>query len=300
MTTKKKLEFRINPLLSGPSFEVRQRSGSPYREINISDIDVDPEQPRRVFDTEKLTELAESIKEYGVLCPILVRVAEGGTYRLVAGERRLRASKLAGKETIPAVIDSSEPDANNTLGRQLVENMQRADLTPMERAMALGQLKERNGWSVREIASHLSVSKSLVQRSLELLELPDDLQAALIAGASESKILMLSKVGSREMRKALIPQLEELSRAELELVINGGQKGQSRVSHGGTAHGRGAQDRRESRLSAEDKRVIEEIQKSLGLKAHLLRSKKKEGQGRIVLDFYSSSDLYEVYRKLTA
>ena len=105
---RKNVQFELNPLLSGPTLQARTVSGSPYRELNIADIDVDPEQPRRVFDDEALAELAASIKEHGLLCPILVRLTAGGSYRVVAGERRFRASKLLGKETIPAIVESDE------------------------------------------------------------------------------------------------------------------------------------------------------------------------------------------------
>ena len=216
---RKTLKFEMNPLLGGPTLEARTRSGSPYRLLPLAEIDVDPDQPRRNFDTEALAGLAASIKEHGVICPILVKVTAGGTYRVVAGERRLRASRLIGLETIPAIIDSEDADENNTLAKQLVENLQREDLSAIERALAVGQLRDRYGWSVREIAKKLGASKSLVQRSLDVLGLPEDLREALQLGASESKVLMLQQIEDRETRKALLERIEELSRNELELEI---------------------------------------------------------------------------------
>ena len=171
---KKQVKFDINPLLSGPSLAERAISGSPYRELPIDDIDVDIDQPRRVFDKESLDELAASISEYGVINPITVKVMPGGTYRLISGERRLRAAKQAGLTTISALVDASDLDDPNRLGKQLVENLQRENLSPMERALAIGQLKETYGWSIREIAKRLGISKGLVQRSLEALALPED------------------------------------------------------------------------------------------------------------------------------
>ena len=203
----KQIKISNNPLFSGPSLEARSAAGivanGPYRELQISDIDVDPNQPRRVFSEEGLAELAGSIKEHGVLCPILVKAAEGGTFRLVAGERRLRASKLAGLDKIPAIIDSSNDSEGTKLAKQLVENVQRESLSPMEKALAIGQLKEQTDWSIREIAKQLGVSKGFVQRSLEILALPEDLQAALISGASESKVLILAKVEDKVARSIL-------------------------------------------------------------------------------------------------
>jgi ParB family chromosome partitioning protein len=296
---RKTLKFEMNPLLSGPSLESRARTGSPYREISISDIDVDPDQPRRVFDQAALNELATSIKEYGVLCPILVRIAEGGTYRVVAGERRLRAAKLAGLDRIPAVVDSDKEDGKDVLAKQLVENLQRQDLSSMERALAIGQLREQFSWSVREVATHLGVSKSFVQRCIEVLELPDDLQAALIAGAPESKILLLAQIKDRAKRKSLIARLEQLSRSALEeeldeLLGRGGQGDE--VSHGGTKR----KKRKGPQLSVEDRRIVEEIQRTLGTKVEIARKSGDSGKGRLTLEFYSPTDLYEIYRRLTA
>ncbi len=296
--TRKSMAFEVNPLFTGPSLEARNRLGSPFRYLQISEIDVDPDQPRRVFNSELLEELAASIKKYGVLCPVLVRVTAGGSYRLVAGERRFRACKLLEMDTIPAIIDQEDPEGHDTLSKQLVENIQRENLSPMERALAIGQLRDRHSYSVREIAAYLGISKSLVQRSLDILSLPDDLQAALIAGASESKILLLAQIGDAELRKKLLNEIDTMSRVQLESAISliqnaGGESG--KVSHGGT------QDKQDKKLanSLEDQRIIEEIQRSLGTRVVISRSVNKPGQGTLTLEFYSSDDLDEMLRRLT-
>ncbi len=296
---RKTLKFEMNPLLGGPTLEARTRSGSPYRLLPLAEIDVDPDQPRRNFDTEALAELAASIKEHGVICPILVKVTAGGTYRVVAGERRLRASRLIGLDTIPAIIEAEDADENSTLAKQLVENLQREDLSAIERALAVGQLRDRYGWSVREIAKKLGASKSLVQRSLDVLGLPEDLRDALQAGASESKVLLLQQVEDRETRKALIARIDELTRGELELEIQRALSpdGEEEVSHRGTPTSKPAAAKRTHTL--EDRRVIEDIQRSLGTKVDLVRSSKKDGVGRLVIDFYAAEDLEELYRRLT-
>lgn len=293
--SKKNVRFDINPLLSGPSLQDRAKSGSPYREIAIGDIDVDPDQPRRVFEPEALAELAASIKEYGVLSPVLVRVADGGTYRLVAGERRLRASRLAGLETIPAVVDSSPDDSSVSLAKQLVENLQRADLTPMERAIAVGQLRDRYDWSVREIARRLGVSKGSVQRSLEVLELPDDLKLALINGAAESKVLLIAGVEDPEMRRKLLERIDSITRDLLEQEIKRGGAAEegAEAYHGGTA-----KPRTKAPMSQEDMRIVEDLQRALGTRVSLVR--KDEGEhGRLIIDFYSREELSEVYQRLS-
>lgn len=293
--SRKNLKFEINPLLSGPSLEARNRSGSPYRVVPLADIDVDPDQPRRSFDSESIAELAASIEAYGLLCPILVKLNAGGTYKLVSGERRLRACKALGLETIPVIIDPDDGDVSVTMAKQLVENIQRTDLNPMEKALAMGQMRDRFDLSVREVASQLGISKSSVQRSLDLLELPDDLQAALISGVSEIKVMALSKISDKSKRKRLLENIEKLSKFEIDEIS--GAKG-SKVSQVGTTGTTGLD--RLNFANKDDLRLEEDLQRSLGLKVKIKRDKLKQSKGRIVIDFYSTSDISEVYRRLTS
>ena len=295
--SRKPVKFEINPLLSGPSLEARTRTGSPYREVPIGDIDVDPDQPRRTFESEALGELANSIKQHGILSPLLVRVSAGGTYRLIAGERRLRAAKIAGLESVPVVVyqkDDSQPD---TLSKQLVENLQRQDLSSMEKAIAIGQLRDQHQWSLREIASNLGVSKGQVQRSVEVLSLPDDLHAALISGAQESKVLLLGKVDNRELRKALLGKIDSLTRDELEVEIE-----KILTDSGKSLYRRGTDSKSKQSLSdknSDDSRIISDIQRRLGTKVFIKRKRGKGEQGRITVEFYSPDDLQEIYKRLS-
>lgn len=298
--SRKTVKFGINPLLRGPSLEERVKSGSPYRLLPLSEVDVDPDQPRRMFDPESLAELSASILEHGVLCPILVSVGAGGTYRIVSGERRYRAAKMAGLETIPAIVDSDNGDEKSRLSKQLVENLQREDLSAMERAIAIGQLRDQFALSLRDIAKSLGVSKSLVQRSLEVLSLPDDLQAALISGASESKVLLLAEISDKRLRSELLSRLGDYTREELveELRRIRGEGGAcAQVSHRGTKRKGKAKT---PALSIEDRRLVDELQKALRTKVHLSREPKKENSGKLTLEFYSSEDLAEIYRRLLA
>ena len=121
---RKSLNLETNPLFNGPSLDDRNKTGNPFRYLPIRDIDVDPEQPRRVFEDDALNELAESIKQYGVLTPISVKAVVGGTYRIISGERRYRASKAAGIDMIPAIITYEEEEAEDILSKQLIENLQ--------------------------------------------------------------------------------------------------------------------------------------------------------------------------------
>lgn len=284
MNSKRKLLLANNPLLSGPAFDERERSGSPYREIRVTLIDRDPNQPRREFDEAKLDELSHSIKTYGVLNPILVKPSKAvGRFSLIAGERRLRAAIKAGLETVPVMIDQREDESKaTTLAMQLVENLQRSDLTPLERAQAIGALKESYDLSVRDIGQKLGISKSMVQRSLEILDLPADLLNALKEGTSESKILLLSKIEDPEIRASYLKDLDVLTRSKLE---------------------RNLQDEKEksvSTITPEDRRITDEIQRAIGLKVRISRSSSESESGKLTIDFYSTSDLQEVFRKLVA
>jgi ParB family chromosome partitioning protein len=286
---RKKLVLANNPLLAGPAFEARERSGSPYRELPISAIDRDPNQPRVNFDEEKLQELSSSIKTYGVLSPILVAPGKTlGRFRLISGERRLRASQLAGLTSIPAIVDQEGDDhGDRTLAVQLVENIQRADLTPLERAHAIGALKESYNLSIRDIAEKLGVSKGMVQRSLEILELPDDLMNALRQGASESKILMLAKIEDPEIRASYLKDLTVLTRSELQRDIDSREK-------------KDAESKVVGKLSPEDIRITDEIQRAIGLKVKLQRSVTDPEMGRVSIEFYSDQDLQELFRRLVS
>jgi ParB family chromosome partitioning protein len=282
--SKKPLRFNVNPLLSGPTLEARTRSGSPYRELDIDEIDFDPEQPRREFDAEKLAELASSIKEHGLINPIMVRLLPGGSYRLVAGERRLRSFKLLGRKTIPAVIDQQE-EGKELLSKQLVENLQRADLSPMEKSDAIARLRDEHGFSVRDLAARLGISKSAVQRALDIQMLPPELKAALRNGAPESKILLLAQIEDPKLRTQMLEKIDSLSREDLQ---NRGDK----VSHGGTKGSKSKKAR------PADERLVGELQRQLGLRVGIQRNPKKAGQGKLVVEFYSEADLETIITKL--
>jgi ParB family chromosome partitioning protein len=287
--TKKKLVLANNPLLSGPALQDRDRMAGPYRELKITTIERDPNQPRVSFDENKLQELAHSIKTYGVLTPILVRPSQKpGFYTLISGERRTRAAQLAGLSYIPAMVEQSDDKSEaRTLAMQLVENIQRDDLSSLERAHAIGALRDRYSLSVREIGEKLGISKSMVQRSLEILNLPADLLNALREGASESKVLMLAKIEDEEIRARYLKDLDVLTRNQLEKDL---ERTKSRVG----------EERDRVQVSSEDQRIIDEIQRSIGLRVRLSRVSSESDAGRLVIDFYSTEDLQLVFRRLVS
>jgi ParB family chromosome partitioning protein len=275
--------------MAGPALEERSRGGIPYREIPVSAIEADPNQPRRSFDEEKLQELAESIKLYGVLSPILVRAgALPGRYTIISGERRYRASQLAGLAAIPAMVSQGEGEDSRTLAIQLVENLQRDDLSPLERAQAIGALRDGHSLSIREIAEKLSISKSAVQRSLEILSLPDDLLNALREGASESKVLLVAKIEDPAVRASYLKDIDVLTRAQIGQSVEAKRAAPT------------SENTDSKVVTAEDQRIAEEIQRALGMKVRMARSGPQAEGGRLTIDFYGEGDLQILFRKLVS
>jgi ParB family chromosome partitioning protein len=152
-------------------------------EIAPERIAPDPEQPREEFDPDSITRLAESLKATGQLQPI--RVAwreEQGRYTIIAGERRWRAARLAGMPSVACVIHDGLPTPAESLAMQIIENLQREDLRPIEQAKAFHRLMEINGWSARHLARELSLTQSSVARALALLDLPESVQELVEQG----------------------------------------------------------------------------------------------------------------------
>jgi len=288
--SKRSFSFANNPLMAGPALDERARGGVPYREIPLSAIEPDPHQPRQTFDEEKLKELADSIKLYGVLSPILVRAGQlPGRYTVISGERRFRAAHLAGLSSIPAIVNQGDDVEGRNLAIQLVENLQRDDLTPIERAHAIGALRDAHNLSIRDIADKLSISKSAVQRSLEILQLPHDLLNALKQGAAESKVLLLAKIEDESVRATYLKDLEVLTRAQLERNLSAKETDNDDVT--ATAP---------KGLNAEDLRIADEIQRALGMKVKLSRPSLGSENGRLTVEFYTEGDLQILFRKLIA
>lgn len=148
--------------------------------VFISDISPNPDQPRRIFDENELSELADSIKQHGILQPLLVSPLGGGRYMIIAGERRWRASKLAGLDKLPIVVRTTEELEQLELA--IVENIQRVDLSPLEQADAIKRLHELFNISLEDIAKKINKAPSTVANIMRLLALPPSAQDALKNG----------------------------------------------------------------------------------------------------------------------
>ena len=172
-----------------------------YR-VALGEIRPDPDQPRREMDEEGLESLAASIRTHGVLQPLLLRAEPEGGYRIVAGERRWRAARLAGLEDLPARVLNASEEALREIS--LIENVQRKDLTPIEIASALQALIRKNGLTQEDCAAHLGWSRALVANRLRLLNLPDELRGMLAEGSlSEGHARALLGLDSEEAMTVL-------------------------------------------------------------------------------------------------
>ena len=227
MAAKKKLGKGLDAIFGSDidSFlneieESAEKNGSGKDELKISEIRPNPYQPRKEFDEKGLEELAESIKENGVFQPILVRKSLQG-YELVAGERRLRASKMAGRETIPAIV--VDFDDRQMMEISLLENIQRKDLTPIEEASAYQQLIRKLNYTQDQLAKRLGKSRANIANMLRLLSLPEDVKKLVNEGKlSYGQARTLLSVEDEEQMIALAKRTakEGLSVRELEKLTS--------------------------------------------------------------------------------
>jgi ParB/RepB/Spo0J family partition protein len=187
---------------------------SGVRVIPIAQISPNPQQPRLAFDATSLEELAASIREHGVLQPILVRPRGNNQYELIAGERRWRASKTAGMATIPALVEDIDDDT--ALEIAIIENLQREDLSPLDEAAMYDRMVREHGYSVRKLAQKLGKDKGYLENRLRLADAPDDVrQLVSLRKDTLSHAYELMKVEDPKKRKRLG---EQVARGELTLL----------------------------------------------------------------------------------
>lgn len=262
---------------------------------NLLDLPLDaivanPNQPRRKFDDAGIAELATSIAELGILQPLLVRDLGGGTYELIAGERRLRAAHAAGLETVPAI--AVETDERGSLERAIVENIHRADLNPIEEAAAFRQLIADAGLTQEELGDRLGKNRVTITNSLRLLDLPTGIQRMLVDGklsAGHGRALLRLSDNPFQERMARRSAEEKLSVRETEEEV-----GRYLEMTGGVAAGS------RSRRAAEESGAASEAQRRLA--DHLqTRVKVQMGKrkGKITLDFVSPDDLERIVAAIT-
>ena len=192
------------------------------REIPVTKILPNPAQPRLSYEEDSLTELADSIREHGVLQPILVRPA-GAKFELIAGERRWRASQMAGREAIPAIV--VEFDEQTALEVSIIENLQREDVSPLEEAAMFRRMTETFGYSVRQLAQKVGKDKGYVENRLRLSDAPADVRELLsLRKDTISHAYELMKIGEERKRRRLVKKIAagELTLAKLRIITGGG------------------------------------------------------------------------------
>jgi ParB family transcriptional regulator, chromosome partitioning protein len=259
----------------------------------VEQVDVDliapnPHQPRTVFDPDSLSELAGSIKEHGVIQPLIVSRPEAGTstapYQLIAGERRLLAARQAGLQRVPVIVKEASPQA--LLELALVENLQRQDLGPLEEASAFRRLGEEFGLTQESIATRVGRSRSAVANSLRLLTLPQDMQASLASGeiTSGHARALLGIDDEDERRRAWRTIVDgRLTVRDAELLAK---------ASGSTGPRRAARVRPRS---ADLLAIEEQLRASLGTRVDLTRGRKG---GRMVIHYYSDEELESIIERL--
>jgi ParB/RepB/Spo0J family partition protein len=176
------------------------------RIIPLDRIEPNPEQPRLAFNEETLQELSASIREHGILQPILVRPLEGNRYQLIAGERRWRASKLAGIDSIPALIEDIDDDT--ALEIAIIENLQREDISPLDEAAMYDRMVRDHGYSIRKLADKLGKDKGYLENRLRLADAPDEIrQLVSLRKDTLSHAYELMKVDDPKKRRRLADQV---------------------------------------------------------------------------------------------
>jgi ParB family chromosome partitioning protein len=207
-------ERELSPaIVSLLSSDAPTRQGS-VRQIPLDRIESNPEQPRVTFVQETIDELASSIREHGVLQPILVRPLRPGTFQLIAGERRWRAARQAGLGTIPALVE--EIDDETALEIAIIENLQREDLSPLDEAAMYDRMIRDHGYSIRKLAEKLGKDKGYLENRLRLADAPEEVRELVsLRKDTLSHAYELLKVGDPKKRRRLADQV---ARGELSLV----------------------------------------------------------------------------------
>ena len=273
----------LDAIFGGGAIDISARPMSEMAEIKIADIVPNPTQPRKEFNEEALAELADSIRQLGVIQPVTVKAADAGKYIIISGERRWRAAQLAGLDTLPAYI--REVDDQNLHAMALVENIQRQDLNAIEIALGLQRLIDECGLTQDALSEKVGKKRSTISNYMRLLKLPNEVQLALkegvismghakaIAGAPEEQQVRMLK---RCVKKALsVRQAEELARAMA------------------------AKQDMEPAAAADEEaypesylRLVEQLERMFSQNISIKRSKNGTG-GRITIDFTSDSEIEE-------
>ncbi len=253
-------------------------------EVPVDRVERNPNQPRTSFDEAQLGELAASIAVHGVLQPVVVRALADGGYELIAGERRLRAAKIAGLGTIPAVVRDSSDDSDS-LELALIENLQREDLNAIEAALAYRVLIDRFGLTHEAVARQVGKSRVAISNALRLLELAPETRQAIVDG----------RISEGHGRALAAITVAELQRAALAVVLE--RQLSVRQTEELVRRKRDEQPARERQSLSHDLQDLEaQLRGVLATKVGIVRTRRG---GRLVIDFYSDEELDRLYSIIT-
>ena len=279
--SKKALGKGIEALLAGSGEDPGRVNA--VISVSLDRILPNPDQPRKTISDTALAELADSIRENGIIQPVIVEAAGDG-YRIIAGERRYRASILAGLHEIPVIV--RETTDNDRFVIALIENIQREDLNPIEEAEAFARIMERTGANQDELAKRVGKNRSTVANSLRLLRLPPEMKDAVSQGSISAgharAILALKDEGSRSRLFARIVR-DGLSVRDAEAFSAGGPQSTAASKSGGAPV---------RKRPAELRTIEERLLDILGTKVQVVGSQDK---GKIEIHYYSSGDLSRLY-----
>jgi ParB family transcriptional regulator, chromosome partitioning protein len=262
-------------------------------ELSLSDIVPNRHQPREAFDEESLTALTGSIRELGVLQPVLVRAVADGRFELIAGERRWRAARRAGFQTIPALV--REVDESTSLEHALVENLQRSDLNPMEEAAAYQQLIEEFGLTHEQVAVRVGKSRAAISNMLRLFQLPPAIQRLVVEGrlsAGHARALLGTPDRAYQENLARRAVQDGLSVREVEDAVR--ERTELDRGEPAPAPPEAGPVRRARAATAAGLLDLEEL-----FSEHLetrVKIKMRAGRGQLVVDFADLEDLERIYR----
>jgi ParB family transcriptional regulator, chromosome partitioning protein len=283
MTRRRGLGSGLGGLISAPA----EAALPGLREVPVAAVVPNPHQPRTSFDDAGLDELATSIREHGLLQPLVVTELAGGDYQIIAGERRWRAARRAGLRTIAVVVKEASPQQQLELA--LIENIQRADLDAIEEARAYRTLVDDFGLTHEQIAQRIGKSRSLVTQMLGLLRLPEDVQDMVSAGSlalGHVRPLLSLPTGDQQAQVARTIVERGLNARQSEALVGS-------LRSAGAVH----QQESDERVDPDDSAAVDELQRALGLRVRLRRNGTK---GQLVLFWDDEEMLEALYQRLIA
>jgi ParB family chromosome partitioning protein len=276
--TRKALGRGLNALLH----TVETTSPAGLGEVAVDLIDANPFQPRRTFSPDKLKELADSIRSSGVVQPVLLRRADD-RYQLIAGERRLRAARIAGFTSIPAVV--REIGDRDALELALTENLLREDLNQIEAAQGYALLQQKHGLSHEEIAERLGLDRSTVTNTLRLLRLPPEVQEMIAEtkiSAGHARALLSLESAAAQLQLANLIVKQDLSVRQVESLVALRSSNPPKVKEESDA----------PKIDPNVRAAVLEMERTLGTRVKVQGDEKR---GKIEISYFSAEDLNRIY-----